>query len=168
MSKFRFLFWRTLLGITWSKSIYCIIFYCIGQMSTNKVHNLICFYESCDLDILRLSSSFSAQGLRLQIHMPDSEIDISLLLRVSFYPIAVIVDLPCEASSQLLQMVTSTIHLLFGWIYLRQPDIKSHGGENSLWKWEVPLSYSNRPKFTRKSIRTLSVNLEYNYKQETL
>ncbi|GFG36576.1 hypothetical protein Cfor_06084, partial [Coptotermes formosanus] len=56
--------------------------------------------------ILRLSSSFSAQGLRLQIHMPDSEIDISLLLRVSFYPIAVIVDLPCEASSQLLQMAS--------------------------------------------------------------
>ena len=82
-------------------------------MSTNKVHSLSCFYESCDLDILQLSSSFSAQGLPVQILMPDSDIDTALLLRVSFYPVAVIVDLACEASTQLLQMVRSTTNLSF-------------------------------------------------------
>jgi len=85
-------------------------------MSTNKVYHLSCFYVSCDLDILQLSSSFSAQGLPLQILMPDSDIDTALLLRVSFYPVAVIVDLACEASTQLLHMVTSTTDLSFDWI----------------------------------------------------
>lgn len=88
-------------------------------MSKNKVYSLSCSCESCDLDILRLSSSVSAQGLPLQILMPDSDIDIALLLRVSFYPVAVIVDLACEASTQLLHMVTSTTNLSFDWIYLK-------------------------------------------------
>ena len=88
-------------------------------MSKNKVYSLSCSCESCDLDIVRLSSSVSAQGLPLQILMPDSDIDIALLLRVSFYPVAVIVDLACEASTQLLHMVTSTTNLSFDWIYLK-------------------------------------------------
>jgi len=92
-------------------------------MLTNEVYSLSCFYESCYLDILQLGSSISAQGLPLQILMPDSDIDTALLLRVSFYPVAVIVDLACEASTQLLQMVTSTADLSFDWIYLRQPNI---------------------------------------------
>ena len=95
-------------------------------MSTNEVYSLSCFCESCDLDMLQLSSSVSAQGLPLQILMPDSDIDTALLLRVSFYPVAVIVDLSCEASTQLLQMVTSTTDLSFNWIYLRQPNIKEN------------------------------------------
>jgi hypothetical protein len=93
-------------------------------MSTNKRYSLSCYDESCDLDILQLSSSFSAQGLPLQILMPDSDIDAAILLRVSFYPVAVIVDLACEASNQLLQMVTSTTDFSFDWIHLRQPNIK--------------------------------------------
>ena len=93
-------------------------------MSTNKVYNLRCFYESCDLDILQLSSSFSAQGLPLQIVMPHSDIDTAQLLRVSYYPVAMFVDLACEASTQLLQKVTSTTDLSFDWIQLRQPNIK--------------------------------------------
>lgn len=88
-------------------------------MSKNKVYSLSCSCESCDLDILRLSSSVSAQGLPLQILMPDSDMDTALLLRVSFYPVAVIVDLACEASTQLLHMVTSTTNLSFDWIYLK-------------------------------------------------
>lgn len=56
-------------------------------------------------DILHLSAACSAKGLRTQIHMPDSGADLTLLLQTSFCPLAVIVDLQCEWSSQLLQLV---------------------------------------------------------------
>jgi hypothetical protein len=47
----------------------------------------------------------------MQIHMPDSGADMTLLLQTSFHPLAVIVDLQCEWSSQLLQMVLRAMAL---------------------------------------------------------
>jgi hypothetical protein len=47
----------------------------------------------------------------MQIHIPGSDINTTLLLRTSFHPLAVIVDMDCEATSQILQMVINTIDL---------------------------------------------------------
>jgi len=123
-------------------------------MSTNEVYSLSCFCESCYLDILQLSSSISAQGLPLQILMPDSDIDTALLLRVSFYRVAVIVDLACEASTQLLQMVTSTADLSFDWIYLRQPNITENWWKEFVVEIRLPWSCSNHPKISQKEYKS--------------
>jgi hypothetical protein len=54
---------------------------------------------------VRLSVGCSARGLRTQILMPDSDVDTTLLLQTSSHPLAVIVDLQCELSGELIQMV---------------------------------------------------------------
>jgi hypothetical protein len=57
------------------------------------------------LDALQLGAACSARGLRTQIHVPDSGVDTASLLQTSFHPLAVIVDLQCDRSSQLMRMV---------------------------------------------------------------
>lgn len=72
-------------------------------MIQNHVVSSVVFTCWKKADTLHLSAGCSAKGLRTQIHKPDSSADTTLLLQTSFCPLAVIVDLQCEWSSQLLR-----------------------------------------------------------------